>query len=184
NPDHFELSPRPSARFLVIKSFTEDDVHRSIRHGIWASTDKGNQRLDRVFKECQEAAKAETDSGTSEVAAGDVPPGHVYLFFSVNGSGQFCGMALMTSSVDFETSSSVWAQEGKWKGHFKVKHIFVKDIPNRELRHIKLENSVENKSVTQSRDTQELGRSQGEEMLRIFYGYPSRTSLLHDMDFY
>lgn len=167
NPVQYELSPPSSTRFLVIKSFTEDDVHRSIRHGIWASTDKGNQRLDRVYKECHQEA-----SGRNEEPK-------VLLFFSVNGSGHFCGMAQMMSEVDFNASSNVWAQEGKWKGSFHVKHIFVKDIPNRELRHIKLDGGVENKSVTQSRDTQELSREAGTEMLKIIHGYRSQTSLLN-----
>ena len=38
-------------------------------------------------------------------------------------------------------------------GQFKVKWIYVKDVPNQQLRHIKLENN-ENKPVTNSRDTQ------------------------------
>ncbi len=54
------------ARFFVIKSFTEDDVHKSLKHDIWASTTFGNQRLDRAFQESQGR-------------------GPVYLFFSVNG---------------------------------------------------------------------------------------------------
>ena len=38
-------------------------------------------------------------------------------------------------------------------GQFKVKWIYVKDVPNSQLRHIRLENN-ENKPVTNSRDTQ------------------------------
>jgi len=52
-------------------------------------------------------------------------------------SGHFCGMAQMLTPVDYTTSSSVWAQD-KWKGVFKVKWIFVKDIPNGQLRHIRV----------------------------------------------
>jgi YTH domain-containing family protein len=52
-------------------------------------------------------------------------------------SGHFCGMAQMQTPVDYTTSSSVWAQD-KWKGVFKVKWIFVKDIPNGQLRHIRV----------------------------------------------
>lgn len=167
NPVSYELSPPTSSRFVVIKSFTEEDVHRSIRHGIWASTDKGNQRLDRIYKDCEREAaeKKHDDAG-------------VFLFFSVNGSGHFCGVARMTSAVDFDTSSDVWAQEGKWKGTFQVKHIFVKDVPNRDLRHIPHPNKMEKKSVTQSRDTQELPRETGLEMLKIIHSYPAKTSLL------
>lgn len=62
------------------------------------------------------------------------------------------GMAQMISPVDYHAKSSVWAQD-KWKGQFKVKWVYVKDVPNAALRHIRLENN-ENKPVTNSRDTQ------------------------------
>ena len=52
-------------------------------------------------------------------------------------SGHFCGMAEMLTPVDYTRSSTVWASD-KWKGVFKVRWIFVRDIPNVSLRHIKL----------------------------------------------
>lgn len=109
----------PNARFFVIKSYTEDDVYRSLKHGIWASTEKGNQRLDRAFKESSNN-------------------GPLYLLFSVNGSGHFCGVARMLTAVDYSANANVWALEGKWKGIFSVKWIYVKDVPNNALRHIRL----------------------------------------------
>lgn len=39
--------------------------------------------------------------------------------------------------VDYTRSSTVWASD-KWKGVFKVRWIFVRDIPNANLRHIRL----------------------------------------------
>ena len=45
NPKNFDLNPK-NARFFVIKSFSEDDIHRSIKYEIWCSTDHGNKRLD------------------------------------------------------------------------------------------------------------------------------------------
>ncbi|KAI3475519.1 hypothetical protein L1887_63076 [Cichorium endivia] len=42
-PGTFDLAPA-NARFFVIKSYTEEDVHKSLKYEIWASTDKGNQR--------------------------------------------------------------------------------------------------------------------------------------------
>jgi hypothetical protein len=163
NPSNFDI--RPSfARFFVIKSYTEDDVHKSLKYEIWSSTDPGNKRLDKAFKEC----------------AGRGP---IYLFFSVNASGHFCGMAEMLTPVDYTRSSTVWASD-KWKGVFKVRWIFVRDIPNANLRHIRLNNTQERKPVTNSRDTQELLPDAGQEMLRIFSSHPSRTSLLQDFAFY
>ena len=37
-------------RFFVIKSYSEDDVHKSIKYGCWTSTAQGNARLDDAFK--------------------------------------------------------------------------------------------------------------------------------------
>jgi hypothetical protein len=166
SPIQFDLNPS-RARFFVIKSFTEDDVQRSLKYEIWASTEKGNQRLDKAYKECQQE--------------GGIP---LYLFFSVNASGHFCGMAQMMTALDYNSSSNVWVQEGKWKGTFKVKWIYVKDVPNVKLRHICLTNTAERKPVTQSRDTQELPTDGGREVLRIMAEFQSKTTLLQDWLFY
>lgn len=50
NPQDFEINPI-FARFFVIKSYSEDDVHKSIKYGVWASTDTGNKRLDQAYRE-------------------------------------------------------------------------------------------------------------------------------------
>ncbi|KAF8629991.1 hypothetical protein AX15_003162 [Amanita polypyramis BW_CC] len=163
NPIDFDTKPA-FARYFVIKSYTEDDVHKSLKYEIWSSTDPGNKRLDKAFKEANGR-------------------GPVYLFFSVNASGHFCGMAEMLTPVDYTRSSTVWASD-KWKGVFKVRWIFVRDIPNVNLRHIKLNNTQERKPVTNSRDTQELLPDAGQEMLRIFHTHPAKTSLLQDFAFY
>lgn len=90
NPIEFETNPK-FARFFIIKSYSEDDVHKSIKYGVWASTDTGNRRLDAAYRE----------------TAGK---GAIYLFFSVNASGQFSGMAQMESAIDYTKKFGCWAQ--------------------------------------------------------------------------
>ncbi|KAK9896536.1 YTH-domain-containing protein [Cystobasidium minutum MCA 4210] len=158
NPLVFETRP-PQARFFVIKSFTEDDVFKSIKFEIWSSTVLGNNRLDKAFTDQKDK-------------------GPIYLFFSVNASGHFCGVAEMLTALDYTVTSNVWAQGDKWKGVMKLRWIYIKDIPNPALRHLKLTNTNEQKPVTSSRDTQEVPYEQGCEMLRIFVSYQSKTSLL------
>ena len=63
------------------------------------------------------------------------------------------------------SSLSVWSQD-KWRGQFTVKWIYVKDVPNAALRHIRLENN-ENKPVTNSRDTQEVPVEKGRQVTII-----------------
>ena len=61
----------------------------------------------------------------------------------------------MSGPVDFDKNLEYWQQD-KWVGCFPVKWHIVKDVPNSLLKHITLENN-ENKPVTNSRDTQEVG---------------------------
>lgn len=162
NPKEYDPTPK-NARFFIIKSYSEDDIHRSIKYSIWCSAEHGNKRLDAAFKERDNK-------------------GPVFLFYSVNGSGHFCGMAQMMSPVDYNSSAGVWAQD-KWKGQIKVKWIFVKDVPNSQLRHIRLENN-ENKPVTNSRNTQEVPYEKGKQVLRILIQYKHTTSIFDDFGHY
>ena len=161
NPSEMTLN-LVNARYFVIKSYAEDDIHRSIKYNMWTSTEHGNRRLDQAFRE---------QKGKP-----------VYLFYSVNGSGHFCGMAQMKSEVDFHNVTGVWAQD-KWKGRFDVKWLYVKDVPNSQLRHIRLENN-ENKPVTNSRDTQEIPGEKGKQVVKIVHSYPHTTSIFDDFDHY
>ncbi|OMO98949.1 hypothetical protein COLO4_13605 [Corchorus olitorius] len=154
------------AKFFVIKSYSEDDVHKSIKYGVWASTSTGNKKLDAAFQEAKEKA--------------DGCP--VFLLFSVNTSGQFVGLAEMVGPVDFNRTLEYWQQD-KWTGCFPVKWHIVKDVPNSSLRHITLENN-ENKPVTNSRDTQEVNLDQGIQILKIFKEHSNKRSILDDFEFY
>ncbi|KAI3716484.1 hypothetical protein L1987_67395 [Smallanthus sonchifolius] len=154
------------AKFFVIKSYSEDDVHKSIKYNVWASTQNGNKKLDAAFQEAQQKY-------------GSCP---VFLFFSVNTSGQFVGVAEMVGPVDFDKSLGYWQQD-KWIGCFPVKWHIVKDIPNILLKHIVLEYN-EYKPVTNSRDTQEVNVERGLQMIKIFKEHSSKQCILDDFQFY
>ncbi|KAI5066193.1 hypothetical protein GOP47_0018817 [Adiantum capillus-veneris] len=165
NRTDFETT-HDNAIFLIIKSYSEDDIHKSIKYSIWASTVNGNKKLDAAYHEAQASSR--------------ICP--LFLFFSVNASGQFCGVAEMVGPVDFNCSLDFWQQD-KWTGKFPVKWHIVKDVPNSQFRHIVLENN-DNKPVTNSRDTQEVPLSQGSEMLNIFKTHSLKSSILDDFLFY
>ncbi|KDP29478.1 hypothetical protein JCGZ_19307 [Jatropha curcas] len=154
------------AKFFIIKSYSEDDVHKSIKYNVWASTPNGNKKLDAAYQEAQQKSCG-------------CP---VFLFFSVNTSGQFVGLAEMAGPVDFNKNLEYWQQD-KWTGCFSLKWHIVKDIPNSLLKHITLENN-ENKPVTNSRDTQEVKLEQGLKMIKIFKDHSSKTCILDDFGFY
>jgi len=201
NPLTWPSNPR-HAKFYVIKSFGEDDVHKSIKYNLWCSTERGNRKLDEAFNEsrrinaanhnqaihCKEdenASKGGPSSSRSDyIDARDTVRGcPVYLFFSVNRSGCFCGMAQMISNYYKERHFGSWVQDGKWQGSFIVKWIYVKDIPNKDLKDIQLPNN-DNRPVTFSRDTQEIPFNQGVEMLKRFIKYEPKTNILQDFKYY
>jgi hypothetical protein len=69
------------AKFFVIKSYSEDDVHKSIKYCVWASTRNGNKKLDTAYQEAKEKP-------------GGCP---VFLLFSVS-------MSSLVSSIDFASA--------------------------------------------------------------------------------
>ncbi|KAL4635212.1 YTH domain-containing family protein 3 [Arapaima gigas] len=162
NPKDFDWGLK-NGRVFIIKSYSEDDIHRSIKYSIWCSTEHGNKRLDAAYR-----------------SLGSKGP--LYLLFSVNGSGHFCGVAEMKSPVDYNAYAGVWSQD-KWKGKFEVKWVFVKDVPNNQLRHIRLENN-DNKPVTNSRDTQEVPLEKAKQVLKIIATFKHTTSIFDDFAHY
>ncbi|XP_061986244.1 YTH domain-containing protein ECT4-like isoform X1 [Populus nigra] len=169
NKDDFSTN-YADAKFFVIKSYSEDDVHKSIKYNVWSSTPHGNKKLHSAFEHAQKL-----DLGRPRGCP-------IFLFFSVNASGQFCGVAEMVGPVDFNRDMDFWQQD-KWSGSFLVKWHIIKDIPNSSFRHIILENN-ENKPVTNSRDTQEIMYKQGLEMLKMFKNHQLKTSILDDFVYY
>ena len=144
-------------KFYVIKSIDESNIISSLRFKIWCSTIKGNQKLQKAYKEADKKYP-------------------IFLFFSVNGSGKFMGIAIMNSDVEYKVNFNYWSQNDKWKGFFVVDWICVKDVPNRVFRNI-INDLNENKPVTSSRDTQEICTNAGVKMLKIFRDYPQESTI-------
>lgn len=150
HPESFETENR----YFVIKSFSILDVQASVAHGIWSSTNLGNKRLDKAFQNTQ---------------------GRVYLFFSVNGSGSFCGVCRMMGTVDFESSSDIWAEASRWKGVFPVEWLCTTEVINSHFRHLRIATN-NNRPVFYSRDTQELSEEIGTAMLKIYASHSQTQS--------
>ncbi|KAH0934158.1 hypothetical protein HID58_011275, partial [Brassica napus] len=156
--NHDFVTDYNDAKLFIIKSYSEDNVHKSIKYKVWASTANGNKKLDAAYRE----AKDEKEQ-----------PCLVFLVFSVNASSQFCGVAEMIGPVDFDKSVEYWQQD-KWSGQFPVKWHIIKSVPNSQFRHIILGNN-EDKPVK---------LEQGIEMLKIFKNYDGETSILDNFVFY
>ena len=156
-----------NSKFFVIKSFSEEDVHKSIKYGVWSSSKNGNTTLNNAFLAAQEKG------------------GEVYLFFSCNGSGRYLGLARMKSICDFNKSFELWTQDGKWMGLFDVEWLFIKDVPFKEFKNITITmKDGEIKPVSNSRDTQEIPFEQGKIMIEKIAKYQNSNTILEHFEFY
>lgn len=136
------------SRFYIIKSNNLDHIKRSFYNSMWSSTHFGNKRLSDSYQSLS-------------------PDGKIFLFFSVNGSGKFCGVAEMTSDLREDLDTSIWNEKEKFGRAFKVRWVIVRDINNRFLKRFLLPNN-EMKPVTNSRDTQEIPFVIGCMILKLF----------------
>ena len=137
-----------NSKFFVIKSFIEEDVHKSIKYGVWSSSKNGNLTLSNAFQIAQEKN------------------GFVYLFFSCNGSGRYVGVARMKNPCDETKTFEFWTQDGKWPGLFDVEWLFIKDVPFKEFKNIIITmKDGEIKPISNARDTQEIPFEQAKIML-------------------
>ena len=156
-----------ASTFYVIKSFSEEDVHKSIKYGVWSSSKNGNQTLTNSFN----LAKGKG--------------GNVYLFFSCNGSGRFVGVARMKTQCDNEKYFEYWTQDEKWPGLFEVEWLFIKDVPFREFKNIIITmKDGETKPISNSRDCQEIPFTYAKTMIEIFENYQNTNSILEHFEYY
>ena len=156
-----------ASTFYVIKSFSEEDVHKSIKYGVWSSSKNGNQTLTNSFN----LAKGKG--------------GNVYLFFSCNGSGRFVGVARMKTQCDNEKYFEYWTQDEKWPGLFEVEWLFIKDVPFREFKNIIITmKDGETKPISNSRDCQEIPFTYAKTMIEIFENYQNTNTILEHFEYY
>lgn len=156
-----------SNSFYVIKSFSEEDVHKSIKYGVWASSKNGNTTLTNSFKLAKEKG------------------GNVYLFFSCNGSGRFVGVARMKTPCDFDKHFEFWTQDSKWLGLFEVEWVFIKDVPFKEFKNIIITmKDGETKPISNARDAQEVPFTHAKTMMEIFENYQNTNTILEHFEYY
>ena len=156
-----------NCKFFVIKSFSEEDVHKSIKYNVWSSSKDGNLTLTNAFRITEENK------------------GNVYLFFSCNGSGRYAGIARMKSPCDETKSFGLWTQDGKWPGLFDVEWLFIKDVPFKEFKNVIITmKDGEVKPISNSRDTQEIPFEQAKIMIQKITEYQNTNTILEHFEFY
>lgn len=130
-------------RYFVITSNNEENVVKSVRHSLWATQRKNEQRLDEAYR----TASA------------------VMLVFSVNRSEAFQGYARMGSAIGRPRSRSVDPFNGFGR-LFDVEWLRLHDLSYREVEHLR--NPLNgDRPVHNSRDGQELSNATGRKLCQL-----------------
>jgi len=131
------------ARYFVITSNTKENVVKSVRHGLWATQRKNEQRLDEAYR----TAPA------------------VILIFSVNRSDAFQGYACMRSPIGKPRSRSIDPFNGFGR-LFDVEWLRLHDLPYHEVESLRNPLNCD-RPVQFSRDGQELTNDVGRRLSGI-----------------
>ena len=147
NDPNFDVRKLKNAKFFILRSTCDDDIHKAIKYGFWTSTYKNNVLLNDLYKKYSR-------SGTP-----------IFLIYTVVGSGQYCGMAQMSSEVELKKTFSYWWEEVKWSGVFHVNWVYVKDLLYDEVEDMRMKNG---NKVVSSKDGTEVDFHTGLELARRF----------------
>jgi len=160
NNYEFDVNSIPDhARFYVLRSSNDDNIHKAIKYHVWSTTTNGKAVLSNAGKEDEKK--------------GLTP--EIYLIFSVVNSNHVLGVAKMTSDVKNEETFMFWWEPAKWFGTFQLSWIFIKDVHFSKFDQIK--EDADGTSFINLKDSTVLNLESGKEVLKVFRDSVPKTSI-------
>ncbi|KAJ2998563.1 hypothetical protein NUW58_g282 [Xylaria curta] len=103
-----------NSKYFVLRSDNPIDIETSAAHNVWTSSQRVNKILDKGWNKTN---------------------GQVILFFSVIGSQRFCGIAQMTSGMDWINTDEHWLEDN-WRGRFTLNWLCLTELPFAGVRNV------------------------------------------------
>ena len=111
NSTEYKLESSEKLGFVVVTSSSSDDIHKSMKYGIWTSTKDGNTALIEKFTEKKKGNLAD-----------------VIVLFRIKDEDRFVGCARLLSNYIEEQQYDLWWERVEWKGLFNVQWLFAKNL--------------------------------------------------------
>eukprot|EP00042_Codosiga_hollandica_P051756 m.641720 g.641720 ORF g.641720 m.641720 type:complete len:1498 (+) comp58345_c0_seq33:67-4560(+) len=135
-----------SSRYFIMKCDDARNAKISLTKGIWATTNRIASKLNAAFRNCSK----------------------VFLFWSVDGSQEFCGFGQMTSASRNQSSSWV-GSKGNVSFPLTLDVQWLSQTPVGFDKTAHLKNSLnQNKPIKYFQDGQELNAKVGLQLLNLF----------------
>ncbi|GAW16625.1 hypothetical protein ANO14919_060580 [Xylariales sp. No.14919] len=133
-------------KYFVLRSDNPIDIETSVAHNVWTSSSRVNKILEKAWKK--------TD-------------GQVILFFSVIGSQRFCGIAQMTSGMDWVNTDEHWVEDS-WKGRFTLNWLCLTELPFAGVKHVPVKSTTPGFRAIACYDGTEISASSAFELLKAY----------------
>ena len=111
---------------FIMCSNCEDNIYRSIKYGIWSSSQNGQSQISSLNSLFVLGWLGSENIHKEWTHVNGRHP--IFLFFKATDTKRFCGVACLKSDVDFDRSFNGWKNNRLWNGVMKIDWIFVKDI--------------------------------------------------------
>ncbi|KAK0719030.1 kinase-like domain-containing protein [Apiosordaria backusii] len=122
-------------------------IETSAAHSVWTSSQRVNKILDKGFRASE---------------------GHVVvLFFSVIASRKFCGIAQMTSTLDWGNTDPHWLED-VWQGRFTLTWLSHTELSFDLVKHVPVKETTPGFRAVACYDGTEISPGSAFELLRVY----------------
>ncbi|KAI1351473.1 kinase-like protein [Xylaria sp. FL0043] len=135
-----------NSKYFVMRSDNPIDIETSVAHGVWTSSSRVNKILEKAWRRTN---------------------GQVILFFSVIKSQRFCGIAQMTSGMDWVNTDEHWLEDS-WQGRFTLDWLCLTELPFVGVKHVPVKSTTPGFRAISCFDGTEISASSAFELLRAY----------------
>eukprot|EP00827_Trimyema_finlayi_P001801 TRINITY_DN1798_c0_g1_i1.p1 TRINITY_DN1798_c0_g1~~TRINITY_DN1798_c0_g1_i1.p1 ORF type:complete len:247 (-),score=84.18 TRINITY_DN1798_c0_g1_i1:10-750(-) len=118
NPEQISYGELNKANFYIVNNITEDDIHKTMKYGLYSSIPENNEILRSIWE------KAKQNNNI------------VYIFFGSQYKNYLNGVAQMTDDLNPGISFKYWSEQTKFLGSCKLEWIYIKSLGAEDLAEI------------------------------------------------
>ncbi|TGJ80500.1 hypothetical protein E0Z10_g8265 [Xylaria hypoxylon] len=133
-------------KYFVLRSDNPIDIETSVAHNVWTSSSRVNKIIKKAWMKTN---------------------GQVILFFSVIGSRKFCGIAQMTSGVDWANTDEHWLEDS-WQGRFTLNWLSLTELPFEGVKHVPVKSTTPGYRAIACYDGTEISASSAFKLLEAY----------------
>jgi hypothetical protein len=160
NESKFSLEEiTPDAKFFFMRSSNDDDIHKAIKYEKWSSTGPCNTKLSTAYTQYKESRPDEEPQ--------------VFFIYSVVNTKNLLGVARVSSNYNIDDTFTYWLEGDKYKGSFKIKWLFVKDVPFGKVE----DSNPDGFNLKSLKDGSELPLDVGKSILQAFMKQEARPNI-------